>query len=136
MDCDQVFMVLTSGPFPTGDVTDVDVEIHLESCPSCWRFAEALRPAHDVFEEAVPASEGRDLPGYWGDALPARTAVAQLQQTAIQTAKTQRSVALARAAYRQPTPSRRLGAWLDFVGVATFVALVSTVAIAAAWCMQ
>lgn len=136
MDCDQVFMVLTSGPFPTGDLSDVQVELHLEACPACWRFAEALRPAHDVFEESVPASEGRDLPGYWGDAVPARTAVAQMQRTAIQTASSHRSVQLARAAYRQSRPQPGVTAWMDFLGVATLVALVSTMAIAATWYMQ
>lgn len=78
MDCDQVFMILTRGPFPTGALTDEQVEDHLEACAECWRLAEALRPADEVFQEAVPAIESRDLPGYWGDARPARAAVAQL----------------------------------------------------------
>jgi hypothetical protein len=78
MDCDQVFMILTRGPFPTGEAWDEDVEVHLETCGDCWRLAEALRPALEVFQEAVPPAEGRDLPGYWGDARPSSTAVAQL----------------------------------------------------------
>jgi hypothetical protein len=78
MDCDQVFMILTRGPFPTGESWDEQVETHLETCADCWRLAEALRPASDVFQEAVPPSEGRDLPGYWGDARPASAVVAQL----------------------------------------------------------
>jgi hypothetical protein len=78
MDCDQVFMILTRGPFPTGEDWDEQVESHLEVCSDCWRLAEALRPALEVFQEAVPPSEGRDLPGYWGDARPASAAVAQL----------------------------------------------------------
>ena len=45
MDCDQVFMILTRGPFPTGEPWDEQVEAHLESCSECWRLAEALRPA-------------------------------------------------------------------------------------------
>src|SRR4029079_13859852 len=78
MDCDQVFMILTRGPFPTGEDWDEQVESHLEACADCWRLAEALRPALEVFQEAVPPAEGRDLPGYWGDARPASTVVAQL----------------------------------------------------------
>jgi hypothetical protein len=71
MDCDRVFMILTRGPFPTGEPWDEQVEAHLESCGDCWRLAEALRPAIEVFQEAVPPAESRDLPGYWGDARPA-----------------------------------------------------------------
>ena len=82
MDCDQVFMILTRGPFPTGESWDEEVEAHLETCTDCWRLAEALRPALDIFQEAVPPSEGRDLPGYWGDARPASAVVAQLTRGA------------------------------------------------------
>lgn len=82
MDCDQVFMILTRGPFPTGDPTDEQVEAHLEACSDCWRLAEALRPAVEVFQEAVPPVESRDLPGYWGDARPARSSAARLTSTA------------------------------------------------------
>jgi hypothetical protein len=82
MDCDQVFMILTRGPFPTGEPTDEYVEDHLEACGDCWRLAEALRPAHEVFQEAVPPYEGRDLPGYWGDARPASSSVSPLTSTA------------------------------------------------------
>jgi hypothetical protein len=78
MDCDQVFAILTRGPFPTGASSDELVEEHLESCGECWRFAEALRPTEEVFQEAVTDEEGRDLPGYWGDARSARVVVAQL----------------------------------------------------------
>ncbi len=81
MDCDQVFMILTRGPFPTGESWDEQVENHLERCADCWRLAEALRPALEVFQEAVPPSEGRDLPGYWGDARPSSSAVAELQRS-------------------------------------------------------
>jgi hypothetical protein len=86
MNCDQVFMVLTRGPFPTGEPWDEDVETHLETCADCWRLAEALRPALEVFQEAVPPAEGRDLPGYWGDARPASLAVAHLVRGRTRTA--------------------------------------------------
>lgn len=78
MDCDQVFMILTRGPFPTGEPWDEDVESHLETCADCWRLAEALRPALEIFQEAVPPSEGRDLPGYWGDARPSSAVVTEI----------------------------------------------------------
>jgi hypothetical protein len=81
MDCDQVFMILTRGPFPTGEIWDEEVEAHLETCSDCWRLAEALRPALEVFQEAVPPSESRDLPGYWGDARPAASLVSELARS-------------------------------------------------------
>lgn len=66
MNCDQVFDVLTRGPFPTGDASDLAVEAHLADCVDCARLAEALRPAIELFEEAVTEEESRTLPGYWG----------------------------------------------------------------------
>lgn len=81
MDCDQVFMILTRGPFPTGAPSDELVEEHLETCGDCWRLAEALRPALEVFQESIPPIESRELPGYWGDARPASAVVAKLTQT-------------------------------------------------------
>src|SRR5262245_32256833 len=65
MNCDQVFDILTRGPFPTGTPCDSGVEAHLEGCPECRRLAEALRPALELFQEAVGPEESRDLPGYW-----------------------------------------------------------------------
>jgi hypothetical protein len=86
MDCDQVFMILTRGPFPTGEAWDEQVEVHLETCPDCWRLAEALRPALEVFQEAVPPAESRELPGYWGDARPAAAVIGELTQSVTRTA--------------------------------------------------
>ena len=65
MNCDQVFDVLTRGPFPTGTSCDGPVEAHLEECAECRQLAEALRPALELFQEAVDPEESRDLPGYW-----------------------------------------------------------------------
>lgn len=65
MNCDQVFDILTRGPFPTGTSCDMPVEAHLSQCPECHRLAEALRPAVELFQEAVDPEESRDLPGYW-----------------------------------------------------------------------
>ena len=65
MNCDQVFDILTRGPFPTGTPCDTPVEAHLNKCAECRRLAEALRPALELFQEAVGPEESRDLPGYW-----------------------------------------------------------------------
>ncbi len=65
MNCDQVFDVLTRGPFPTGTACDTPVEAHLRVCPECRRLADALRPALELFQEAISPEESRDLPGYW-----------------------------------------------------------------------
>jgi hypothetical protein len=86
MDCDQVFKVLTCGPFPTGEPWDEQVEGHLETCAACWRLAEALRPALEVVQEAIPPAESRNLPGYWGDARPASAAHGQLATGTARTA--------------------------------------------------
>lgn len=71
MNCDDVFDVLTRGPFPTGAASDAGVERHLAACSDCRQLAEALRPAIALFEEALGAEQARDLPGYWGDLPPA-----------------------------------------------------------------
>jgi hypothetical protein len=65
MNCDQVFDILTRGPFPTGTWCDEPVEAHLAECAECHRLAEALRPAIELFQEAVDPEESRDLPGYF-----------------------------------------------------------------------
>ena len=65
MNCDQVFDILTRGPFPTGTACDAGVEAHLNVCGQCRRLAEALRPAVELFQEAIGGEESRDLPGYW-----------------------------------------------------------------------
>src|SRR5688572_20560652 len=65
MHCDRVYAILTRGPFPSGEVTDVAVEIHLAHCAECRRLAEALRPLDRRPHEASP--EASQLPGYRGD---------------------------------------------------------------------
>jgi hypothetical protein len=88
MNCDQVFDILTRGPFPTGGASDADVETHLSHCDECRRLADALRPALELFQEAVGPEESRDLPGYWCAVATDRTqpivsfaASRQLRQT-------------------------------------------------------
>jgi len=68
MTCDDVFDVLTRGPFPSGGWEDQAVEAHLHHCPECHRLAVALRPAVELFQEAVGPDESRSLPGYRGQA--------------------------------------------------------------------
>ena len=53
MHCDRVFAILTRGPFPSGEVTDVAVELHLAHCVSCRRLAESLRPIEAAPHETV-----------------------------------------------------------------------------------
>ena len=65
--CDEVFDILTRGPFPTGAVSDGVVESHLTRCDDCRRLSEALRPAVELFQEAVAPEESRGLPSYWGN---------------------------------------------------------------------
>jgi hypothetical protein len=69
LNCDQVFDVLTRGPFPTGEPEDDAVERHLRACHECRQLAEALRPAVALLHEAIGVDEATALPEYQG-ALP------------------------------------------------------------------
>src|SRR5439155_14848244 len=69
LNCDQVFDVLTRGPFPTGEPEDDAVERHLRACHECRQLAEALRPAVALLHEAIATDEATALPEYQG-ALP------------------------------------------------------------------
>ena len=66
MNCDQVFDILTRGPFPAGEPSDETVEWHLEGCGDCGRLAEALRPAMELLHESIVDDETEALPGYSG----------------------------------------------------------------------
>jgi hypothetical protein len=66
MNCDQVFDILTRGPFPSGEPSDAAVERHLCACHECRELAEALQPAVSLLHESIGAEEGADLPGYRG----------------------------------------------------------------------
>ncbi|HEY1599615.1 MAG TPA: hypothetical protein VGG64_08440 [Pirellulales bacterium] len=68
MTCDDVFDVLTRGPFPTGAAGDHLVERHLTDCCDCRRLATALQPAVELFQESVGPDESQGLPGYRGRA--------------------------------------------------------------------
>jgi hypothetical protein len=133
MDCDQVFMILTRGPFPTGEPWDEQVEAHLETCAECWRLAEALRPALEVFQEAVPPAESRDLPGYWGDARPAASVVAELTEVASQTALASgvRQMARPYSDYRPARSVPRLSA--DLVRALVLTGSLTAIVVGLAW---
>lgn len=106
LDCDQVFDVLTRGPFPTGDASDTDVERHLACCHSCRQLAEALRPAVELFHEAIEPADSGDLPGYRGALATRAVGLAQLVAEAVNIEQPPR----AQAARPQPA---RPATWLD-----------------------
>jgi hypothetical protein len=86
MNCDEVFAILTRGPFPSGDRHDRLVEAHLQFCLDCQRLAEALRPNDENRPEAVAPEDTVSLPGYWGGPLDAASyPMLSLAQTAGQT---------------------------------------------------
>ncbi len=66
LNCDQVFDVLTRGPFPTGAESDQSVEHHLRCCHDCSVLAEALQPAVELLHEAISPAEASGLPEYQG----------------------------------------------------------------------
>jgi len=76
MNCDQVFEVLTRGPFPTGADSDESVEHHLRCCHDCRELAEALQPAVELLHEALATEEAAGLPEYQGVLASARSSVA------------------------------------------------------------
>jgi hypothetical protein len=80
VSCDDVFEVLTSGPFPRavfgkhGGIgaeapcivaQDAEIESHLAACHECRQLAEALRPAVDLIDAAIQELDA-DLPVYRG----------------------------------------------------------------------
>lgn len=71
--CDEVFDILTRGPFPSGSESDPAVEHHLRCCHDCRQLAEALRPAVALFHECLSAEEVRSLPEYHGEVTPLAT---------------------------------------------------------------
>jgi hypothetical protein len=72
VNCDQVFDILTRGPFPTGEPCDEAVELHLRACHECRQLAEALRPAVELLHEAVSSDQAHCLPEYQGSLPPAQ----------------------------------------------------------------
>ena len=110
LNCDQVFDVLTRGPFPTGEAIDAPVERHLAACHECRALAEALRPAVELFHEAIDPEECRDLPGYHGvGASSAAGGLAQMVAQAIENDSPPRAASL-------PVAPRRVTAWSRLTG--------------------
>jgi len=68
--CEEVFDILTRGPFPSGHDHDEAVEHHLRCCHDCRQLAEALRPAVELFHECLSAEEVDSLPEYHGNVTP------------------------------------------------------------------
>jgi hypothetical protein len=119
MNCDQVFDVLTRGPFPTGDESDASVERHLRACHDCRQLAEALQPAVELLHESLARDEAADLPEYQGMLAVVEHSVATAQ------AEGPRPLTVRRLAPQRP--STRL---FTPAGLAQFaVALVLLVAI-------
>ena len=112
INCDQVFEVLTRGPFPTGGPDDEAVERHLRACHECRQLAEALRPAVALMHEAVAAEQAVDLPEYQG-ALP-WTRPQRRRLSVVRLAKTPKRAA---ASFAPPAPpvrvERRQPQWLS-----------------------
>lgn len=135
MDCDQVFCILTRGPFPTGQSTDEQVEHHLGTCPSCWQIAQALRPAHDLFEESVPAAELHDLPGYWGNVVPSRVAYQQVKTLQAKRPSPLRTTPLP---FPPQLPVAMTGAlnWFDLARIASLVLACGATAMGVVWYWQ
>lgn len=106
MNCDQVFDVLTRGPFPTGAASDESVERHLRACHECRELAEALQPAVELLHESISPDEASGLPEYSGAlaAMEGSVATAQVwQPTPLGVRK------LARREVASRRPSRWLG---------------------------
>lgn len=87
VSCDQVFDILTRGPFPSGDPTDSAVEAHLSACHECRQLAEALRPAVALFHESIPSHELENLPGYHGALCSTFTDAGIATKLSLETAK-------------------------------------------------
>ncbi len=96
MNCDQVFDVLTRGPFPTGDASDAAVEHHLRACHACRTLAEALQPAVEILHESISAAEATGLPEYQGvlARLDHRVAVAEPTRAELASTEAQRRTPL------------------------------------------
>lgn len=127
INCDQVFDVLTRGPFPTGEPEDEAVEQHLRACHECRQLAEALRPAVALLHEVVTAEEAIDLPEYQGSLAsdePRRLGVVRLATASVANRES-------RAKRRKAEPSDKLARAQWLLSAARFGA-VSVLAVAAA----
>jgi hypothetical protein len=116
MNCDHVFDILTRGPFPAGESTDDAVERHLGRCHECRQLAEALRPAVEMFHEAVDIEEHEQLPGYRGKWAAVDAPWEGATATATRTASL-RPAALLRRTWCTSPPARAMALRLAAAGV-------------------
>jgi hypothetical protein len=125
LNCDQVFDVLTRGPFPTGDESDEAVERHLRACHECRQLAEALQPAVELLHESLAREDATDLPEYQGVLAAVERSVATAE------AARPRRLAVRRLARSTPSDPERF----TLVGLAQWaVALVLLAAVGSlAW---
>lgn len=93
MNCDQVFDVLTQGPFPTGNPIDDRVERHIACCYECRQMAESLRPAVNLFHESISEMDQGRLPEYRGQIRMSTLAtLPEVVETLIERPRTQERV--------------------------------------------
>jgi hypothetical protein len=120
MNCDQVFDVLTRGPFPTGDASDEAVERHLRACHECRQLAEALQPAVELLHESIARDEAADLPEYQG-------ALAAIERS-VATAEAMRPRPLSiQQLVRTRAGERRQSGWTNFAQFAVVLMLLAAV---------
>lgn len=120
LNCDQVFLRLTAGPFPSGRPDDDQVMHHLEDCMACQRLAEAMRPACNLLHESLQSDERESLPAFFDDSDQAYRRNRQAIMQAILPAETEASVGVGS---RSPAP--RVGSVLATLAVG--IALLVTV---------
>jgi hypothetical protein len=132
LNCDQVFDVLTRGPFPSGGADDEAVENHLRACHDCRRLAEALRPAVELLHEAVSDGEALDLPEYQGALacdLPGRRRAAPASPVHETATARLPSPALATETVRARADERAIAASaVRFIAASLIVAVVTILA--------
>lgn len=129
MNCDQVFDVLTRGPFPTGNVSDASVERHLAACHECRELAVALEPAVQLLHESLSSHESPSLPGYQG--IYSESSVACLP-AALQAALDDDAPVAANLAVAPAAASRRADLW-RMTGVLSLGAMLGALLLGVVW---
>lgn len=133
IDCNEVFDILTRGPFPSGADHDEAVEHHLRSCHDCRQLAEALRPAVELFHECLSEQEAAELPGYQGQVVPLaqplfRALPRELAEVRLDPDATERMLHTSHAARRADARSSRSALLIQgLIGMALTAAIVLTV---------
>lgn len=120
MNCDQVFDVLTRGPFPTGAGSDEAVERHLRACHECRQLAEALQPAVELLHESIARDEAAELPEYQGALMAIERSVATAEEMR------PRPLSIQQLA-RTSAGERRQAAWTSFAQFAVVLLLFAAV---------